>query len=137
MAAIKGIGFPVSISFTEDESRSDFRPVPRSDTGNGYSDRGELGSWARDDRAPYSQCEGVKFETGSGTPLSDVERGYVVPGIRNDPAYDFFNYRERGSSPRVSDDASMGAPMDSDYEFRARNRRAKGFLTRPYIPNER
>lgn len=111
---------------------SDYRPVPSSDRGNdGYHDRGQLGSYATNDGEPWGKLSGAKYETGYGCDMADVARGYSAPGVTQDPAYDLANYKDRYSEPKVSD--LVGSDSDgvsSDWEFRSRNRRSQGFLTR-------
>lgn len=132
---------PIAFSFGDDGERSDFRQVPASDQGNSsYSDRGQLGSWepsiGRWDN--YPDADGINRFPGYGGTVEDLERGYRTVGVSEDPAYDKENYRERMTQPRHPDeDQGNRQVMDRDWEFRGRNRRAKGFLTRPYIPTER
>lgn len=117
---------------------NDFHDVPSTDRGNAdYSDRGMLGSYAPSNREPFSNPRGVKMFTGYGGSESDLERGYVEPAIRNDPAYDKRNYAERSTLPKIDDSDDGGQPMNDDYEFRLRNQRSRGFMIRPRIPTER
>ena len=116
---------------------SDFRPVPDSDRGNAtYSDRGMLGSYAPPESAFDSPSEVVRF-TGYGATETDLERGYQVPAIRDNPAYDLDNYKDRSTLPRLSDLDEGGDAMADDYAFRRKNERSRGFLTRPRPPTDR
>jgi hypothetical protein len=130
-------GTPIAFSFGDNGERSDFRQVPASDRGDeSYSDRGQLGSWGPSE--PYPVADGIRFFSGYGAETEDLERGYCAVGVSEDPAYDKENYRERMSQPRhPMEDQGDRQVMERDWEFRGRNRRAKGFLTRPYIPTER
>ena len=136
-----GDGTPIAFSFAETSDGSDFRQVPASDRGNSsYSDRGQLGSWEPSVGrwGSYPVADGIEFFAGYGADDADLRRGYRAVGVSEDPAYDKENYRERGSLPRVPDeDQGNRGVMNDDWEFRGRNRRARGFLTRPYIPTER
>lgn len=119
------------------EAESDFRPVPASDRGNAtYSDRGMLGSYTPDSE-PFTDPPGVRHFTGYGATEADLDRGYQVPAIRDDPAYDLDNYKTRSTLPRRPDEDEGGDPMNDDYAFRRRNERARGFLTRPRPPTDR
>ncbi len=130
-------GTPIPIASPGEEVRSDFRDVPLSDTGDGYHDRGALGSYSPRD-TQWEAPEGVRYFDGFGATVSDLHRGFIDPTIREDPAYDKANYQERSSLPMEPDeDVNNTGVMDQDWEFRTRNRRARGFLTRPYIPTER
>lgn len=121
----------------EDE-RSDFRDVPRSDTGETYEDRGMLGTYSTNDGKPFAPPAEVQFFTGFGGDLEDLKRGYCDPLVTEHPAYQLSNYKDRSSQPRESDvtPGNVEAMVD-DYEFRNRNRRSEGFLTRPRLPTER
>ena len=123
----------------DDEERSDYRPVPRSDEGDeGYRDRGMLGGFATNKGKPFQPPRDVRFETGYGATKADLERGWCEPLVTNDPAYQLESYKDRSSLPRVSDVTPGNVDaMPSDWEFRDRNRRSGGFLTRPRIPTER
>jgi hypothetical protein len=123
----------------ESEEESDYRPVPRSDRGNdGYRDRGQLGNYATNDGKPWPNPDGVRVFAGYGADDADLERGWCEPLITENPAYQLENYKERSSLPRESDvtPGNVEAEPD-DFEFRMRNRRTEGFLTRPRIPTER
>lgn len=122
-----------------EEDRSDYRPVPPTDRGNeDYSDRGMLGSYTPTSE-PYRAPRDVRWFTGYGASAADLDRGYIVPDIRDPPAYDLDDYKERYSQPMVADDAEEGHTnaIEEHWEFRSRNRRSRGFLTRPRIPTER
>lgn len=124
---------PLVIRLAADsEERDDFRPVPASDRGNdGYHDRGSLGGYAPNDDV-YSTPSDVRFEAGYGAEISDLERGWCTPLITDDPAYDLANYKDRSTQPE-----NDPAGVESDFEFRLRNRKSKGFLTHPRLPTER
>ena len=133
-----GFGTPIPFAGPGEEVRSDFRDVPLSDTGDGYSDRGALGSYAPREHEQWQAPGDVKYMAGFGASVEDLQRGYIEPTIREDPAYDKANYQERSSLPMEPDeDFNNTGVMDDDWEFRTRNRRSRGFLTRPYIPTER
>ena len=121
------------------DTRSDFRSVPRSDEGNeGYRDRGMLGGYATNEGRPWRNPADVVMFDGYGADHADLERGYCEPGIRQDPAYDLANYKDRSSQPKVSDLGPGDVMIErDDWDFRNRNRRSEGFLTRPRIPVER
>lgn len=118
--------------------RDDFRDVPLTDGGNrDYSDRGMLGNF-QTDAEPFPTPAGVRIFTGYGGDRADLERGYVEPVIREDPAYDKANYQDRWTQPREpNEDMGETDVMRQDFEFRGRNQRARGFLTRPRVPTER
>jgi hypothetical protein len=130
---------PLVIRITgEDEERSDYRAVPNSDKGNaGYRDRGMLGSYSPSED-PFRTPGDVRFEAGFGADQADLERGWCDPLITSDPAYELNNYKERSSLP-LEPDLNFGNQyaMNDDFDFRNRNRRSKGFLTRPRVPTER
>jgi len=131
-------GTPIPFAGPGEEVRSDFRDVPLSDTGDGYHDRGALGSYSPREHEQWAPVPEVKCFEGFGASVADLQRGFIDPTIREDPAYDKANYRERSSLPMEPDeDFNNTGVMDDDWEFRTRNRRARGFLTRPYIPTER
>ena len=136
-----GDGTPIPFSFADTTEGSDFRQVPASDRGNeSYSDRGQLGSWEPSVGrwGDYPVADGIEFFAGYGADTSDLKRGYRTVGVSEDPAYDKQNYRERMSEPRNPDeDQGNRSVLERDWEFRGRNRKAHGFLTRPYIPTER
>ena len=116
---------------------SDYRPVPDSDRGNAtYSDRGMLGSYRPPAEVFESPSDIVRFE-GYGATKADLERGYQVPTIRDDPAYDLDNYKERSTLPMIADEDEGGDAMANDYAFRRKNERSRGFLTRPRPPTDR
>lgn len=123
----------------ENETRSDFSPVSRRDQGNEtYDERGMLGGYATNDGRPWKPPADVRYFTGFGGDMSDLKRGYCEPEITDNPAYDLSNYKDRSSQPREGDvgPGNVDAVPD-DWEFRNRNRRSEGFLTRPRIPTER
>lgn len=129
----------VFISVDGDSEDSDYRAVPSTDRGNaGYSDRGMRGTFATNRGEPWSDPAGlVRFE-GYGASADDLRRGYIGNCADADPAYDLINYKDRATQPRVADeDFENTAMLDNDFAFRARNRRARGFLSRPRLPTER
>ncbi len=112
---------------------TDYRAVPASDNGRDYSDRGMLGSY----RSEYSEADVRRF-TGFGADEADLKRGYAEVTIRDDPAYDLGNYKERWTAPMLpGNDVNPATANEDDYDFRRRNERSKGFLTRPRLPTER
>lgn len=118
-------------------NESDFRPVPESDIGNAaYTDHGLLGSYTPSSQ-PYGDPTDVRHFTGFGATEADLNRGYQVPAIRDDPAYDLDNYKMRSTLPRLSDEDEGGDAMSDDYAFRRKNERSQGFLTRPRPPTDR
>lgn len=121
------------------DTRSDYRPVPRSDQGNEtYQSRGQFGGFSTNRGEPFPVPRDVVMFEGYGGDRADLERGYCEPGIRQDPAYDLANYKDRSSQPMVSDLGPGDVEIQySDWEFRNRNRRSEGFLTRPRVPIER
>lgn len=119
------------------EDATDYHPVPESDRGNAtYSDRGMLGSYSTG-AEPFKAPAEVRRFTGYGATDADLERGYQVPTIRDDPAYDLDNYKLRSTQPAMQDEDEGGDPMNDDYAFRRRNERSRGFLTRPRPPTDR
>lgn len=120
-----------------DEEREDYRPVPDSDTGVGYRDQGMLGSY-RTSARQFPNPPEVKMFTGYGASMDDLERGYCEPSITDHPAYQLDDYKHRSSQPALSDIDEGGAvTTPSDFAFRRKNERARGFLTRPHIPTDR
>jgi hypothetical protein len=112
------------------ETNDDFRQVPSSDRGNAsYSDRGQLGGYAPSNE-PYPAPRDVEFETGFGCSMEDARRGYVVPGLHEDPAYDFENYRDRMTVPKSPSPESDDFVDRREVNFRARGMVSRGFLTR-------
>ena len=115
----------------------DYRAVPDSDRGEGYGDRGMLGSYTPE-RDAYSDPAEVKHYAGFGASLSDIGRGYCDPGIREAPAYDLANYKDRSTQPKLPDEDNGNRQSNADdWEFRGRATRSRGFFTRPRIPTER
>lgn len=130
----------ISIPLSEDgEDVSDFRQVPKTDKGNrDYSDRGQFGSFGPSNRDQFLNPPDVKMFTGYGATEADIDLGFVRPEIREDPAYDKDNYEQRSTQPtRPNEDMGETDVMRDDWEFRRRNTKARGFLTRPHIPTER
>ena len=136
---LEGGPLPILKEIGEDEERGDFRNVPETDCGNlDYSDRGKFGSYASNYGRPFLDPPTVRHFTGYGATTADLDRGYVVPGINEDPAYDKANYQLRSTDPKHPDEQPGDTDsMERDWEFRRRNQRARGFLTRPRIPTER
>lgn len=132
------VGFP-DLDGSGGSETSDYRPVPSSDRGNdGYHDRGALGSYATNDGEPWPSPAGVERFTGYGATEADLVRGFCEPLITQNPAYQLENYKDRSSQPMESDVTPGNIEaMDDDWAFRNRNRKARGFLTRPRIPTER
>ena len=118
--------------------RSDFRNVPASDRGNAdYSDQGLLGNYSPD-LEPYRDPPDVRHFAGYGATEADLNRGYVEPTIREQPAYDLSDYKSRWTQPREAfDDQGQTDITESHWDFRSRNQKSRGFLTRPRIPTER
>jgi hypothetical protein len=122
-----------------DDDRSDYRPVPTSDRGSddGYRDRGMLGFYQTDAK-PFKNPGDVRFFDGHGASMADLERGWCEPLITEHPAYEKKNYADRSTQPKESDITPGNIEaMPDDWQFRDRNRRSQGFLTRPRIPTER
>lgn len=115
----------------EHKDRSDFRAVPRSDNGEAYRDRGMLGSYVANNGEPWPVPEDVHYEAGFGASVRDLERGFCKPRVTEDPAYDAKSYYDRSTEP------SDPEVWRDELEFRNRNRRSDGFLTRPRVPTER
>jgi len=137
-------GFIIPLDIAEDLNRgekdeSDYRPVPDTDRGNAsYSDRGMLGFYSPRHREQWGYPDGIKLEGGFGATDAELRRGYAEPDIRQSPAYDLSNYKDRLDQPRTSDVRPGDVEaMESDYAFRQRHRETRGFLTRPRIPRER
>lgn len=115
----------------------DFHPVPESDRGNAaYTDHGMLGTYSPRE-TPWDDPAGVRHFTGYGATEADLNRGYQVPSIRDNPAYDLDNYKDRATQPMLSDLDEGGDAMADDYAFRRKNERSRGFLTRPRPPTDR
>lgn len=134
---IVGAG-PLLADIGEGEDRSDYRPVPRSDEGNeGYEDQGMRGFYTPSEE-PFKSPAEVKWFAGYGADAEDLQRGYHVPDVDKDPAFDKVNYAMRSTLPKVHNE-NLGNTdvMPADVEFRSRNMRTRGFLTRPRIPTER
>lgn len=118
------------------DDASDFR-MPSQDGVTGYNGRGMLGNFAPTPDSYPSPRDVKRFE-GCGATAADLERGYVVPVIREEPAFDKSAYQDRWTMPRVSnEDTGQTDVSQDDWEFRGRNQRSRGFLTRPRIPTER
>jgi hypothetical protein len=122
----------------EDVEQDDYRPVPDSDRGNdGYRDRGMLGGYSPAEK-PFDCPQDVRFDAGYGADVDDLERGWCEPLITESPAYQLADYKFRSTLPRQTDvNNGDQEAMDDDFEFRNRNRRSKGFLTRPHVPVDR
>ncbi len=128
---------PLMRGIGEDEERSDFRQVPDTDRGNSsYSDRGQFGAYEQPE--PFMDPPDVMHFSGYGASEADIDRGYIMCEPHEDPAYDLSNYKMRSTEPKdTMEDFGNTDSMPSDYEFRRRNQRSRGFLTRPRIPTER
>lgn len=115
----------------------DYRPVPDSDNGEAYGDRGMLGSYSTS-REAFRDPSEVKHYVGFGATAGDIDRGYCDPGIREAPAYDLANYKDRFTQPKSPDEDNGNRQTDADdWQFRGRATKSKGFFTRPRIPTER
>lgn len=120
-----------------EEERSDYRAVPASDDGETYRDRGMLGFY-QTDAQPFECPAGVRFDPGFGATDADLHRGWSDPLITEHPGYTLSNYKDRSSQPMEADVTPGNVEaMESDWAFRDRNRKSRGFLTRPRIPIER
>ena len=121
-----------------DEEVSNFRNVPASDRGNAdYSDQGMLGNYSPQ-REPWGDPPDVRHFIGYGASAEDLNRGYARPVIREDPAYDMGNYKDRFTRPKTPDtDDNPATASNSDLEFRRRSERSRGFFTRPHLPIDR
>lgn len=119
------------------EDTDDFRDVPVSDDGQFYNDRGMRGNFSSS-RKPFPRPAEIKNFSGFGCTEEDYSRGYIEPSGRDDPEYDKINYQDRSTLPREpAEDHGNTQAMPDDWEFRRRNQRARGFLTRPRTPTER
>lgn len=136
---IVGSYLPILGTSGADEEVSDFRAVPASDKGNeNYEDRGSIGWYAPSNREQFRDPSDVVHFAGYGATEEDIDRGFCVPVIRQDPAYDKNNYDLRSTEPKSpNEDFGNTDVLRDDWEFRRRNQRARGFLTRPRIPTER
>lgn len=118
----------------DDTERSDYRPTPSGDGEKPYGDQGQLGGYRPSDREDIN----IRRFAGYGATEADLERGYNVPSVREDPAYDLPNYKLRSSIPRdPNEDDGNTDVMRRDWEFRERNQKSRGFLTRPRFATER
>ena len=120
-----------------DKAENDYRPVPASDTGETYTDQGQLGGYSPSLK-PYAPPEDVRWFAGYGATEEDLKRGWSEPRITENPAYDLANYKDRWSDP-LHPDVRYGDTdaVPSDIQFRQRNRQSRGLVTRPRIPKER
>lgn len=102
-----------------------------------YDPKGTLGSY-QSSAEPFPNPEGIRLFSGFGADDEDLERGFCEPGLAERPDYDKANYQLRSTVAKEPDEdfANTGVLPD-DIEFRSRNIRSKGFLTRPRIPTER
>lgn len=137
-----GFIIPLDIAndfYTGEQARSDYREVPASDKGNrDYSDQGRLGFYAPQPHEQFTDYGDVKWYTGYGATESDLRLGYVKPDIRQHPAYELSNYKDRLDTPKLPDrDQGNVDVVPSDIQFRQRNRVSNGLFTRPRIPRER
>lgn len=135
---IVGSYLPILGEAGDDKGVSDFRGVPASDKGNeDYRDRGMIGSYTPS-AEPFRNPSEVRFFDGYGANAEDLERGYCVADVGREPAYEKENYNLRSTQPKETfEDMGNTDTMPSDWEFRSRNQKARGFLTRPRIPTER
>ena len=135
---IIGTSLPILADVGEGGDNADYRPVPESDKGNdGYTDQGYNG-WYTPSEEPFRDPADVKYIAGYGASEEDLRRGYCEADVNRNPAYDKANYEMRSTQPRVSSEQFGNTDtMPNDFEFRSRNQRSRGFLTRPRIPTER
>lgn len=102
-----------------------------------YDTPGTLKSYRTSDEQ-FSNPEGMVVFRGFGMDEQDYERGFCDPNVRELPDYDKLNYVNRYTLPRIPDeDQGNRQQMLDDIEFRTRELRSKGFLTRPHVPTER
>lgn len=136
---IVGSYLPILTEVGEDRENADYRPVPESDRGNAdYTDRGYAGWYAPSNREPYRAPENVRWFTGYGASEEDLQRGYHVPDVDRRPEFEKQNYEMRSTQPKDPFESFGNTDVvPADLEFRSRNQRARGFLTRPRIPTER
>jgi hypothetical protein len=147
-----GSYLPILGIYEGDEEKGDFRDVPKSDhtahrRGESYQDDGQLGGWESNGGKQFDQptsrfAFAARDYHGAvkpwGADREDMVRGHVVPKITERPQYQKNNYELRSTRPsKTNVDFGNTDTRDSDDEFRHRNHRAKGFLTRPRIPTER
>lgn len=86
----------------------------------------------------FPNPEGVKVFSGFGADESDLVRGFLQSGVREDAKYDKVNYMNRSTQPRIADeDQTNTEAMEDDFMFRFKNLRSRGFLTRPTTSTER
>lgn len=135
---IIGTSLPILADVGEGGDNTDYRPVPESDKGNaGYADQGYNG-WYSPSEEPFRDPADVKYFVGYGASEEDLRRGYCQADVNRNPAYDKANYEMRSTQPKVSSEQFGNTDtMPNDFEFRSRNQRSRGFLTRPRIPTER
>ena len=132
------LGILIGFGDGGEANESDYRPVPSSDTGETYRDRGMFGFYESNRGEPFAPPSDVKFDAGYGGSEADLKRGYSEPLITNAPNYQLDSYKDRYSQPMVSDTTPGNVDaMRDDFEFHNRNRESKGFLSRPRIPRER
>ena len=136
---IIGGSLPILADVGEGGDNADYRPVPESDKGNaGYTDHGYIGTYAPSNNEPFRDPADVKYFVGYGANEADLRRGYCEADVNRNPAYDKANYEMRSTQPKVSSESFGNTDvMPNDFEFRSRNQRSRGFLTRPRLPTER
>lgn len=106
-------------------------------TNEKYDTEGVMGTY-RVSSEPFRNPSDVKVFDGFGADKEDLERGYCEAHILEPPDYSLQNYKDRYSMPKRSDtDQGNMDAINSDWEFRDRERMSQGFLTRPRIPTER
>jgi hypothetical protein len=134
-----GVYASVFLDPDADTLNNDFRQVPKSDRGNAsYRDMGKRGTFATNGGDQFADPVGLKRFAGYGADVAALAQGYVSCNPNEDPAYDKINYESRSTIPKnVNEDFENTDMMPSDFEFRGRNRRSRGFLTRPHLPTER
>lgn len=127
----------VFLSPEGDREASDFQqPTHDRRSSNQYGDRANLSSY-QTNRGEQFRTD-ADFELGYGCTEEDAQRGWIEPRMREEPAFDLVNYKDRSTQPsKTNEDFENTSSFDRDYEFRGRNRESKGFLTRPRLPTER
>lgn len=107
------------------------------DKGEKYDDKGMLGSY-RTSEVQFPNPGEVKTFPGFGADEADLELGFIRPEVSGLPNYDQANYYNRWTAPKLPDeDEGNRDSMIQDIEFRTKDIRSKGFLTRPRTPTER
>jgi len=106
--------------------------------GEKYADRVKLGGDYSPSADPFPMPSDVKVFGGYGADESDIRQGFIRPTMRDNPEFDKQNYVSRWTIPKEPDiDPGDTTGTDMDWEFRQKDLRSKGFMTRPRIPTER